>query len=193
MVFVSVVQPKAAKANWYLVRVYSGSEESIVNQIKSLAKTRNLDKNFKDFFIPKVKLQTKKKDAKGEEKIKESFKKLFPGYLAVNMVLNENTWNLVRELPKVIDFIGTKKSPKVLSEEDIKSFFDSVSRMEKINEKVSIQIGKPVKIKSGSFSGFKATVLSIAEDKISAIVSVPVFNTQTEISISIDELEILDN
>ena len=182
---------KEKKFNWYLVRVFSGSEEAVINQIKSLSKTRALDKMFKDFFFPKIKIDTAKKDAKGAEKIKESFKKLFPGYLAINMHLNENTWNLVRDLPKVIDFIGTKKSPKVLSDSDIKSFFESAEKMVKINEENVLKHGDSVKIKTGSFAGFKATVLSVLPDKKEALVSVPVFNTQTEISVLITDLEVI--
>ena len=187
----SKVIVKEKKFNWYLVRVFSGSEEAVINQIKSLAKTRGLDKMFKDFFFPKIKIESKKKDAKGNEQVKESFKKLFPGYLAVNMSLNENTWNLVRDLPKVIDFIGTKKSPKILSEKDIQSFFESSTKMAQLKEDSSIKQGDPVKIKTGSFAGFKATVITIADDKMNAIVSVPVFNTQTEISISLNDLEVI--
>ena len=184
---------KDKKFNWYLVRVFSGSEEAIINQIKSLAKTRGMDKLFKDFFFPKIKLTTKKRDAKGNEneKTKETFKKLFPGYLAIQMVMNEGTSNLVKDLPKVLDFIGTKKAPKVLSDQDLKNFFESPEKMAKINEHNTIKSGHPVKIKTGSFAGFKATVINITDDKAFAMLSVPVFNTQTEITLPIADIEMI--
>ena len=179
----------SAKYQWYLLRVFASSEDAVIKQIKSLAKTRNLDKAYKEFFIPKVKLVKTTRDAKGEEKVVEIFKNLFPGYLAVKMQMNENTWNLVRDLPKVIDFIGSSKKPKPLSQEEMQKMFDSVEKQHQINQTISFSIGESVKINNGSFAGFKGTIIAVVDNGSSLVLSVPVFNTETEVKLQTSEVE----
>jgi transcriptional antiterminator NusG len=178
-----------SKHQWYLVRVFASSEDAVIKQIKSLAKTRNLDKAFKEFFVPKVKLVKTTRDAKGEQKVVEKFKNLFPGYLAIKMQMNENTWNLVRDLPKVIDFIGASKKPKPLSQEEMQKMFDSVEKQHQISQTISFSVGESVKIKTGSFAGFKGTILAVVDEGANLVLSVPVFNTETEVKLQTSEVE----
>ncbi len=178
-----------SKYQWYLLRVFASSEDAVIKQIKSLAKTRNLDKAFKEFFVPKVKLVKATRDAKGEQKVVEKFKNLFPGYLAVKMQMNENTWNLVRDLPKVIDFIGSSKKPKPLTQDEMQKMFDSVEKQHQISQTISFTVGESVKIKTGSFAGFKGTILAVVDDGTNLVLSVPVFNTETEVKLQTSEVE----
>jgi transcriptional antiterminator NusG len=182
---------KLNQAKWYLVRVLPGSEDIVVGQVTSTAKVRGFSNFFKDFFYPKISITTKKIDSNGKEKQKDVTKKLFPGYLAIKMIMNENTSNLVLGVAKVIDFIGSNKTPKALSENDIQSFFESSQKLAKINDSNSVKLGSSVKIKSGSFSGFRADVTAILTEIGSAKVSVLVFNTPTEITVPLSDLELV--
>jgi len=177
-------------AKWYLVRVYSGSEEIVVKQIKDNSSLRGVSSFFADFFIPKVNLQPLDPSQPSEKPKKPVV--VFPGYIAVKMVLDEVTWHLVKSIPKVSGFLGSgneNKYPQPVPQSDIDVMLNAVSKVASKSEKVLFEVGESVRVKNGSFSGFKGNILSISSNGKDVILLVPVFNTETEVNATIDDIE----
>lgn len=169
---------------WYVVHTYSGYEkkvkESLLNRIESEA----MQEMFGDVLIPSETVVEMRKGKK-----KTGTRSFFPGYLLVQMDLDERTWHLVRHTPKVTGFVGGKNpAPIPESEvEDIKSQM-AEGRL-KPKPKVTFTDGENVRVIDGPFSNFNGVVESIKPDKGKVVVLVSIFGRATPVELDFTQVE----
>ena len=169
---------------WFVVHTYSGYEkkvkESLLNRIESEA----MQERFGDVLIPSETVVEMRKGKK-----KTGTRSFFPGYLLVQMDLDERTWHLVRHTPKVTGFVGGKNpAPIPESEvEDIKSQM-AEGRL-KPKPKVTFTDGENVRVVDGPFSNFNGVVESIKPDKGKVVVLVSIFGRATPVELDFTQVE----
>lgn len=157
-------------AKWYVIHTYSGYENKVKQSIESMVEYRNMHNLILEVAIPEE--TAIEITAKGEKKFKT--KKLFPGYVVIKMIVNNESWYLVRNTEGVTGFVGHGSNPIPLSKEEI-------ARMgvEKVRIDLDIAIGDTVRIVSGPFEGQMGIVESINPDKQVLIAKISMFGRDT--------------
>lgn len=167
------------KAKWYVVHTYSGHEKKVSNTLKQRIESLKLQDKVLDILIPtqeKIEIKEGKKSP-----IKE---KIFPGYLLVYMVMDDDSWLAVRTTPGVTGFIGTSTKPTPLPEEEIKTIRRFMA-MEAPKFKTTFTLGEAVKITDGPFSEFLGTISEIDEARGKLKVLVSVFGRETPVELDL--------
>ncbi len=152
-----------AKTNmeWYVLKVQSNREKSIKTSLERRIKREDMEEFFGEIVIPTQKIRETKS---GKTRVSEQ--KLFPGYMMIQMELNDDTWYLVRDTTGVGDFTGSAGKPIPMRPDEVKSMLGEDEKGEKIPEaepinKINLTVGEMVKIKEGSMEGFEGTIDSI--------------------------------
>lgn len=170
------------KKGWFALKVLSGSETSIINQIKLNYDAAGLAEQFEEIYCPSVEVKSGKKTRQ---------KQLYPGYIFIKMIMNEKTKDAVISIPRVYSFLtdGTGK-PKVISEKEYQKMIGKISEVHQSSaEGETFAIGDLVKIKSGSFNEFKGTVLAIEREKKLLTLSILVFQRETRVTVAFENAE----
>ena len=173
------------KARWYIVHVYSGAENRVAQLIKKNADKKGIADLFEEIMIPTEEVA----EFKGGEKVNVD-KKYFPGYMLVKMVLNDDSWHLVRTIPKVSGFLGTKGKPSPISEAEVKRILEQLkASAETPRNAVIYEIGDQVRIIDGAFASFSGFVEEIEDDKQRLKVSVMIFGRATPVTLEYAQVE----
>ena len=147
---------------WYVAHTYSGYENKVKASLEKIIENRGLSHLIFDIKIPVETVIEKNGDVEKEVEIK-----LFPSYVYIKMVMNEESWHAVRNITGVTGFVGPGSRPTPLSEAEVEALNIDTKRVE-----LSIKVGDEVMITDGLFSGYKGTVQSISDDLKSATVLV---------------------
>ncbi|MDR0580755.1 MAG: transcription termination/antitermination protein NusG [Holosporaceae bacterium] len=170
---------------WYVVNVYSGFEQRVLEQICEQAQRHNLTSMFGEILIPTEEVVEIKKG----EKVK-SAKKFFPGYILVQMTLTDETWHLVRSISKVSGFLGAKGNPLPISAAEVnrivKKAEDSVNSSQ---HPVSYEIGDAVTVCDGPFASFQGIIEEVDYEKERVKVAVSIFGRPTNVDLSFFQIE----
>lgn len=170
---------------WYVVNVYSGSEQKVLESIKDLAQKRDLTSMFGEILIPKEEVIEIKKG----EKVK-SEKKFFPGYILVQMTLTDETWHLVRGISRVSGFLGAKGKPLPISNAEVQRIVKRVEDSANVTQhSVTYEIGDTVTVCDGPFASFQGVIEDIESDKERVKVSVTIFGRATNVDLSFSQIE----
>ncbi len=173
-----IFNPKSDKrAHWYVVHTYSGHESKVAETLRQRVKSMKLDNKIHELLVPtqeRIKIQRGKKI-----KVKE---KLFPGYILVKIILDENSWLAVRTTSGITGFVGTGNKPTPISPAEVKSIKKFV-QMEAPKYKAVYSIGDAVKIIEGPFADFLGTVDSIDDEKGKVRVLVSIFGRETPVEL----------
>lgn len=173
----------SGERHWYVVHCYSGYENKVRHAIEQRIETMGmLDKIF-DVIVP-----TEEEIEVKEGKRKKVEKRVFPGYILVEMVMDEDSWYVVRNTPGVTGFVGMGNDPTPLRPEEVKQILD---RMESdiVRVKVTFKIGQKVRIVDGPFNDFIGTVAAIDQDKSKVRVMVSFFGRDTPVELDFLEVE----
>jgi transcriptional antiterminator NusG len=165
---------------WYVLKVQSNRERTIRENILRRAKRERLDPYFGQIIIPTEKVAETKG---GKKRVVEQ--KMFPGYLMVQMVLNDETWFLIRETSGVGDFTGAAGKPIPMQDHEIQRMLGLEVAKQETNQpkiKISFHPGDRVKIKEGTFENWEGTVESIDEHTGRVTVLVDIFGRSTPVS-----------
>ncbi len=168
--------------NWYVVHTYSGYEDKVKQSIEKKAEEKGLKDKITNILIPTERVI----ERRGSKK-KESDKKFYPGYILVEMELDDETWHLVRSTPRVTGFVGGTK-PVPLSEEEVSVI---VHQLQKGPARVRTQYvtGDEVKIVDGPFSGFVGKVDEVDMDHGRLKVTVKIFGRETPVELNFSQVE----
>lgn len=172
---------------WYVLKVQSNRERTIRDSILRRVKRDGLERFFAEIIIPTEKVAETKG---GKKRVTE--RKLYPGYIMVHMVLNEETWFLVRETTGVGDFTGAAGKPIPMQDHEIKKMLgQEVSKDEAVQPKIKIDFapGNTVKIKEGTFESFEGTVDSVDEATGRVIVLIEIFGRSTPVELDYWQIE----
>lgn len=182
---VKVAEPKeevkkedgSSKANWYVIHTYSGHEARVSEALKQRIESMNLAGRIFDILVPtqdKIEIKSGKK-----ETVKE---KIFPGYILVKMIFDDETWLAVRTTPGVTSFVGIGFKPTALPEKEVKTIMKFM-KMEAPKYKAGFRVGELVKIIDGPFAEFNGTVDEINEEKGKVKVLVSIFGRETPVEL----------
>jgi len=170
---------------WYVVHTQTGQEDKVKASLEAKIKQENLTDLIGQIVIPKETISEVKK---GKKKISE--RRFFPGYIFVEMELNEKTWYILRTTPGILGFLGTGVQPVALEESEIEGILKRIEeRKEKPVPKITFEIGESVRIKEGPFMDFNGTVEEILTDKGKVKVNVSIFGRATPVELEFWQIE----
>ena len=165
------------KGEWYVVHTYSGHENKVTATLKQKIKASNLEEKIFDVLVPtleKIEVREGKKQT-----VKE---RIFPGYILVNMILDDISWHIVRSTPGVTSFVGIGNRPTSLSDKEVETIL-KFSELEAPIYKASFSIGEAIRIIDGPFADFIGTVDEINEEKGKLKALVSIFGRETPVEL----------
>ena len=184
------VTPTAAPTNpdlrWYVVHAYSGMEKAVERNIQERIVREGMQGQFGRILVPMEEVVEVKN---GQKKTTE--RKFFPGYVLVEMVMDDETWHLVKNTGKVTGFVGgAKNRPAPISEEDVQKIVSQMQEgSDKPRHKVEFLTGEYVRVKEGPFTDFNGTVEEVNYEKNKVRVSVTIFGRATPVELEFNQIE----
>jgi transcriptional antiterminator NusG len=175
------------KKRWYVVQAYSGYELYVKNALTERIKQANLEPFFGEILVPEEKVVEMRAGQK-----KESKRKYFPGYVLVQMDMNDNTWHMVRKTPKVLGFIGgTSDKPAPISDKEADAILHRVqeSVAGKAKPKTLFEVGEVIRVTTGPFADFNGVVEEVNYEKNRLRVAVLIFGRSTPVDLNFSEVE----
>lgn len=169
--------------SWYAVHTYSGFEEKVKNSIEDRVKKRNLAEKVTRVLIPTERVI----ELRGGRK-RETEKKFYPGYVLVEMELDDETWHLIRSIPRVTGFVGGSR-PVTLPEEEVEVILQQLERAPQQPPKTQFEKGEGVRIIDGPFTNFIGMVDEVDIDHGRLKVMVSIFGRQTPVELSFYQVE----
>ena len=164
---------------WYVVHTYSGYENKVKLALEEKVRAMGLEDKVTDVLIPS---ESVVELVKGERRT--SNRKFFPGYVLVQMELDDQTWHLVRGTPKVTGFIGSRTEPAVIPDEEVEQIKQQMAEgKEKPKPKYSFEKGDSVRVVDGPFINFNGTVEEVRPDKGKLRVLVSIFGRPTPVEL----------
>lgn len=164
-------------AHWYVVHTYSGHENKVSTTLKQRVETMNLTHKIFDIIVPTRNIVTVRHGKK--EDVTE---KIFPGYILVKMVLDDESWLAVRTTSGVTAFVGTGNKPTPISDKEVEAILKFM-KMEAPKYKTAFTVDEAVKIVDGPFADFLGTINSIDEEKGTVKVLVSIFGRETPVEL----------
>ena len=164
---------------WYIVHTYSGFEQRVKKSLEERIKTLERGKDFSEILIPTEKVEEL---VKGEKR--ESIRKFYPGYILVKMELNDETWHLVKDTPKVTGFVGEKNKPLPISEEEAQKIIRQMEEgLKKPRPKYHFEERDEVRVIDGPFTNFNGVVDEVKADKGKLRVLISIFGRPTPVEL----------
>jgi len=165
--------------HWYILHTYSGFEEQVKTALQERIKKAGQEQFFGEILVPTEQVVEMVKGTK-----KTSSRKFFPGYILLNVDLNDATWHTVRGTPKVTGFVGNDLHPEPLSDEDALKIIGRIKDGAlKPKPKVSYEVGDVVRVVDGPFSNFQGVVDEVYPDKGRVRVMVSIFGRETPVEL----------
>jgi len=177
-------QVESQEMRWYIIHTYSGYEDKVKESLEQRFAALNLQQMLGQVLIPTESVM----EMKNGKKVVTT-KKLFPGYIYVQMLLTDEGWHVVKNTPRVTGFIGGR-NPAPLSSQEIDSILNQVQMgQEKPKPKYSFESGEKIKIVDGPFSNFIGNVDEVNPDKGTLKVMVTIFGRSTPVELGFHEVE----
>jgi transcriptional antiterminator NusG len=168
---------------WYVVHTYSGYEEKVKLSIEDNVQRRGLEEKIEQILIPAEKVVELKAGKK-----KESTKKFYPGYILINMALDNEAWHLVSSTPRVTGFVGGE-NPSPVPQEEIDVIVQQIEEGPATQVMAKFDRGDPVRIIDGAFANFNGFVDDIDPDHNKLRVMVTIFGRQTPVELNFMQVE----
>jgi len=182
--------PMAAPVNpdlrWYVVHAYSGMEKAVERNILERIVRSGMQSKFGRILVPMEEVVEVKN---GQKKTTE--RKFFPGYVLVEMVMDDDTWHLVKHTNKVTGFVGgAKNRPAPISEAEVMKIVSQMQEgTDKPRHKVEFVVGEFVRVKDGPFTDFNGSVEDVNYEKSKVRVSVTIFGRSTPVELEFSQIE----
>ena len=174
-----------SKLPWYVVHTYSGFENQVKASLEERIKLNDLTHRFGNVLVPQ---ETVVELVRGQKKT--STRKFLPGYIVVQMDLDEETWHLVRETPKVTGFVGDSTDPAPLSPPEVQNLVAQMEGgAERPRPKVQFEEGDAIKVVDGPFADFNGTVEEVKPDKGKLRVLISIFGRNTPVELDFVQVE----
>ena len=171
---------------WFVVQAYSGYEQKVKSAMEERINLANLANSFGEILVPTEQVVELKS---GEQKKTE--RKFFPGYILVQMDLNDDTWQLVKQTPRVSGFVGgTRAKPKPISDEEVNSIINRIEIGEEApRPKTMFEPGEMVRVCDGPFNDFNGVVEEVDYERNSVRVSVQILGRSTSVELNFVQIE----
>jgi transcriptional antiterminator NusG len=171
---------------WYVVHAYSGFENQVKRALEERVARANMGDMFGEILVPTEEVVEMREGTK-----RKSERKFFPGYVLVQMEMNDDTWHLVKDAPKVMGFIGgTSDKPAPITELEANSILQRVQEgVDKPRPKVLFEAGEVVRVTEGPFNDFNGVVEEVNYEKSRLRVSVLIFGRSTPVELEFGQVE----
>ena len=171
---------------WYVVHAYSGFEQQVRRSLLDRIKRQGLEHLFGDALVPTEEVVEMREGQK-----RKSDRKFFPGYVLVQMEMNDESWHLVKEVPKVMGFIGgTAEKPAAISDKEADTILRRVQEgVDKPRPKILFEPGEVVRICDGPFNDFNGVVEEVDYEKSRLRVAVLIFGRSTPVELEFGQVE----
>ncbi|MEN8107152.1 MAG: transcription termination/antitermination protein NusG [Pseudomonadota bacterium] len=171
---------------WYVVHAYSGFENQVKRALEERVARAGMDDMFGEILVPTEEVVEMREGTK-----RRSERKFFPGYVLVQMEMNDDTWHLVKDAPKVMGFIGgTSASPAPITQNEADSILQRVQEgVDKPRPKVLFEVGEVVRVTEGPFNDFNGVVEEVNYEKSRLRVSVLIFGRSTPVELEFGQVE----
>jgi transcriptional antiterminator NusG len=171
--------------SWYVVHAYSGFENQVKKSLEDRIARNSMDSKFGEILVPTEEVVEMKEGVK-----RRSERKFFPGYVLVEMKMEDDTWHLVKECPKVLGFIGgTKDNPTPITDREAEEILNRIQEgVEKPRPKTLFEVGELVRVIDGPFADFNGAVEEVNYDKSRLRVSVSIFGRSTPVELEFGQV-----
>jgi len=170
---------------WYIVHTYSGFENKAKLALEERIKSMKREASFGEVIVPEESVVELVKGQKRTTK-----KRFFPGYILVKMVLNEETWHIVKDTPKITGFVGDKIKPVPISEAEVMKMTNRIAEgVVKPRHRISFSEGENVRVVDGPFANFNGVVEAVNPDKGKVKVLVSIFGRSTPVELDFIQVE----
>lgn len=171
---------------WYVVHAYSGYENFVMREIKSRAEYHHLTSKIAEVVVPSEEVVEMRAGQK-----RKSTRKFFPGYVLVHMVMDDETWHLIRAIPRVLGFIGgTGQTPTPITDKEASAILQRVEEgVTKPRPKILFEPGEIVRVKEGPFVDFNGVVEEVNYEKSRLRVAVLIFGRSTPVELEFSQVE----
>ncbi len=183
---VTATPPVNPDLRWYVVHAYSGMEKAVERNIIERINRAGMQDKFGRILVPMEEVVEIKN---GQKKTTE--RKFFPGYVLVEMIMDDDTWHLVKHTNKVTGFVGgAKNRPSPISEAEVMKIVNQMQEgTEKPRHKVEFEVGEYVRVKDGPFTDFNGSVEDVNYEKSKVRVSVTIFGRPTPVELEFSQIE----
>ena len=171
---------------WYIVHAYSGMEKAVERNIQERIARASMEAKFNRILVPTEEVVEIKN---GQRKMTE--RRLFPGYVFVEMVMDDDTWHLVKHTNKVTGFVGgAKNRPAPISEEEVQKIVSQMQEgTDKPRHKIEFMVGELIRVKEGPFTDFNGSVEEVNYEKSRVRVSMMIFGRSTPVELEFGQVE----
>ena len=172
-------------ARWYIIHVYSGFERKVEQSIREQAQIKGLAERFEEVLVPSEEVVEMRRGQKVS-----SDRKFFPGYVLVKMDLNDESWHLVKNTPKVTGFLGGGGRPVPITEAEADRILHQVREgVERPKPSITFEVGETVRVSDGPFTSFNGLVEDVDEDRARLKVAVSIFGRATPVELEYTQVE----
>ncbi len=172
--------------SWYVVQAYSGYEAKVKQYLLERIARFSMESKFEEIMVPTEEIMEIRD---GQQRRSE--RKFFPGYVLVQMDMDDDTWHMVKDTPKVLGFIGgTSDRPAPITEKEADSILQRVQEgVDKPRPKVLFEVGEVVRVTDGPFNDFSGVVEEVNYDKNRVRVAVLIFGRSTPVELEFAQVE----
>jgi transcriptional antiterminator NusG len=178
--------PTNPDLRWYVVHAYSGMEKAVERNILERINRAGMQHKFGRILVPMEEVVEVKN---GQKRTTE--RKFFPGYVLVEMIMDDESWHLVKHTNKVTGFVGgAKNRPAPISEEEVMKIVNQMQEgSDKPRHKVEFEVGEYVRVKDGPFTDFNGSVEEVNYEKNKVRVAVTIFGSSTPVELEFSQIE----
>ena len=170
---------------WYVVHVYSGFEKKVAQSIEEQARQAGMEDEIEQVMVPVEEVVKMRRGAKTS-----SERKFFPGYILVNMNMTDDSWHLVKNTPKVTDFLGGQGRPTPITQAEADRILNQVKEgVDRPKPSITFEVGEQVRVCDGPFNSFNGLVEDFDDDRARIKVAVSIFGRATPVELEYSQVE----
>lgn len=178
------IEELTSRGEWYVVHTYSGYENKIKVDLTMRIDSMNMQDKIFNIIIPE---EQEVEYKSGKRKV--TTKRVFPGYVIVNMIMDEDSWIAVRHTPGVTGFVGSGGKPIPLMPEEVNKILRRMGLLESKTKIIDVTVGETIKVKSGPFANFEGVVKEILLEKGKLRVNISMFGRETPVELDYEQIE----